>query len=143
MFVTICWGEVDVRLVYNLDGLSSVKQIAAKPGATIIDATAKTRSIIENLQARLARDTAAVDHEESIEDLEQQLQAYFARSAADPSRPLLEDLRGRVVEKLVDRILAEWSTSRVSQPDSNPLIQAVMDRLVERVWEEFEKGSLT
>src|SRR5579871_929581 len=135
MDISICRGEVDVTLVYNLGGVPSAKQISSKPGASIVDATAKTRSIIENLQARLVRDESPASNsltgpEESIEDLERQLQAYFAGSTADPSRPLLEDLRGRVIDKLVDRIIDEWSTSRANQSGSNPLIQAVMERLV-------------
>ena len=137
--------------------MPSGRQPSSKPAATIVDATARTRSVIENLQARLAADAqdktdpaappappvqqenASEDlgREESLDDLERQLQAYFDRPTSTPSPAKIPDeLRSRVINGVVDRILAEWSN-----PQSGAgarLRQEVMDRLIERVLEEFK-----
>jgi hypothetical protein len=130
----------------------------SKPAPTIVNATAKTRSVIENLQARLMADASGkisdsassplppvqqesapedLGHEESLDDLERQLQAYFDRPTSTPSPAKIPDeLRSRVINGVVDRILAEWSN-----PQSGAgarLRQEVMDRLIERVLEEFK-----
>jgi hypothetical protein len=80
--------------------------------------------------------------EESVDDLEMQLQAYFDR--ATPSTPRtknLNELRSRVIDGVVDRILAEWTNP---QPGSSPgagLGPEVMERLIERVLEEFRSAA--
>jgi hypothetical protein len=127
------------------------RQPSAKPAATIVNATAKTRSVIEDLQARLTADARAkvpgpqrvaeeVPSEESMDDLEMQLQAYFDRvTPATPRTKVLDQLRSRVIDGVVERILAEWTNP---QPGSSPgagLGPEVMERLIERVLEEFRK----
>lgn len=114
--------------------MPSAKNPAAKPATTIINATARTRSVIEGLQAKLAAERPnQLDDPESIEELERQLQAYFERTSLNPSRsPILEDLRKRVIEGAVERILAEW-------PNSSELGREVMDRLIEHVLREFRR----
>ena len=95
----------------------------AKP--TIINATARTRSAIEGLQARLSpqepnqQDPAP----ESEDDLERELQAYFENNG------VRNDLRSHVIESVVDKILAEWPGLR----------QEVVDRLIERIADELRK----
>jgi hypothetical protein len=130
-------------LLYNLI-VPSARQSAAKPAATIINATARTRSVIEDLQARLTVDARARISElpppqtpdESVDDLERQLQAYFERASPTSSRTkLLDELRSRVVDGVVDRILAEWANPK----QAGGLGPEVMERLIERVLEEFRK----
>jgi hypothetical protein len=115
--------------------------------------------VIENLQARLAADAsgktseeasspppvqqenAPVDpgHQESLDDLERQLQAYFEGPAPSPSpATILDELRNRVIDGVVDRILAEWANPQ--RADAG-LRQEVMERLIERVLEEFKNKS--
>lgn len=115
--------------------MPSAKNSAAKQATAIIDATARTRSVIEGLQAKLTTDRlSSVDDPESIEELEGQLQAYFERTRLNPSRsPILEELRNRVIEGAVERILAEW-------PSSSELGREVMDRLIDRVLGEVRKA---
>jgi hypothetical protein len=96
----------------------SARQSAAKP--TIINATDRTRSAIEGLQARLNQQDPAP---ESEADLERELQAYFQNNG------VRNDLRSHVIESVVDKILAEWPGLR----------QEVVDRLVERVANELRK----
>src|SRR5579863_6987082 len=118
-------------------GMPSARQPAAKPVATIVNATAKTRSVIEGLQARLTRAPEPPPAEESVDDLEQQLQAYFNRaSPTTPRTKILDELRSRVIDGVVDRILAEWANSKPGSLDAG-LGPEVMERLIERVLKEF------
>jgi hypothetical protein len=111
---------------------------SAKPAATIINATARTRSVIEDLQARLTAVPPVQSREESVDDLERQLQVYFERATpASPRSKLLDELRSRVIEGVVDRILAEW----VNPGQPAGLKPEVMERLIERVLEEFQTGA--
>jgi len=136
----------------------SSRQTSSKPAPTIVNATARTRSVIENLQARLAADASGKpsdepssplppvpqenaledpSHEESLDDLERQLQAYFDRPARTPSPAKIPDeLRSRVIDEVVNRILAEWANPQEGADAG--LRQEVMERLIERVLEEFK-----
>jgi hypothetical protein len=129
--------------------MPSARQPAAKPAATIVNATARTRSVIEDLQARLTADTRARTPEpqpirpasagESIDDLERQLQDYFERATPTSSRTkILDELRSRVIDGVVDRIMAEWANP---QQDHGGLAAAVMERLIERVLYELQSKS--
>jgi hypothetical protein len=117
--------------------MPSARQPTAKPAATIVNATAKTRSVIEGLQARLTRAPEPPPAEESVDDLEQQLQAYFDRAApTTPRTKILYELRSRVIDGVVDRILAEWANPKPGSPSAG-LGPEVMERLIERVLKEF------
>jgi hypothetical protein len=110
----------------------------------LANATARTRSVIEDLQARLTRDAPTAppppEPRESLEDLERELEAYFERASPDPSRnQSLDQLRSRVIDGVVEKILAEWATSKPDTPQGLGFGHEVMDRLIERVLEEFRK----
>lgn len=147
----------------------------------LVSATAKTQSVIEGLQARLRgepapkvrkqastsvsrkKDVVDLVGEETQEELEKQLQAYFATAEV---RPLTiastaamsrvetrndvrhddlrqddlrqqDDLRLRVVEGVVVRILGEWARNDQERPPSARLGNEIMDRLIQRVMEQF------
>ena len=116
----------------------------AKQVATIINATAKTRSVIEDLQARLTAEerrpalSKTPPEEESVDELDRQLQAYFDQAAPKPANgsrtQVFDELRNRVIDSVVDRILSEWSDRQ-----AGALGREVMDRLVERILNEFRK----
>ena len=96
----------------------------------IVAAAEKASLIIRDLQSRLRR--RPVEMEESPEELERQLEEYFASSgppAADTR--LLGELRQRVVDGVVDRILLHWD-------QNTPLENDVMDRLIERLLKRLE-----
>jgi hypothetical protein len=101
----------------------SARQSAPKP--TIIHATARTRSAIEGLQARLSPPEPNQQQPalESEDDLERELKAYFENNG------VRNDLRSHVIESVVDKILAEWPGLR----------QEVVDRLIQRIADELRK----
>ena len=49
------------------------------------------------------------------------------------------DLRSRVVEGVVHRILAEWARRDQELPQSARLGNEIMERLIERVLEQFQE----
>ena len=121
--------------------------------ANISTATAKTRSLIQDLQTRLTEAAhpglAAAPGAtlETEEDLERQLEAYFAREVGGPGKAgasrarILDELRNRVIDGVVERILSEWS--QPGAPTSAGLRDEVMERLIERVLGELHaSGSL-
>lgn len=125
--------------------LPSARQSSSKQAATIVNATAKTRSVIEGLQARLqsAADLPEPSSVDSMDDLERELQAYFhgaapvAAAVGTSRNQLLDELKDRVIDGVVDRIIAEWSGSQ-----SSGLGREVMDRLIERVLQELGKNAV-
>jgi hypothetical protein len=148
--------------------LPAGKNPTAKPEPTLASATAKTQSVIENLQARLKSDSANRPHAqiqslpmkqthdaddfETDEDLERQLQAYFAnatiasRAGASagqmPRIQSLDLLQTRVVDGVVHRILADWARREQESPGSAALGAVIMDRLIQRVLEQFQEIAL-
>ena len=146
--------------------MASGKNSPPRSTPTIVSAAAKTRSVIEDLQARLARDVggvpetavpaepttpSGVEPSETEEDLERQLEAYFERAAphvrhathvvaASRTGPLTE-LRSRVIDEVVDRILAEWTRSQHGVSPGAGLRREIINRLVDRVYEQFCKAA--
>lgn len=145
----------------------SLEKTPGQPGSSLASATAKTQSVIEGLQARLgaesaqrphrsatvaaSRKKAAVetDEEETEEELERQLQTYFARAVdahpvttvggAPRTSPVHDALRTRVIEGVVHRILAEWARHDQELPGGARLGNEIMERLIERVLEQFRE----
>ena len=85
---------------------------------------------------------------ESEADLERQLADYFDRSSPPTSAAVaarqnqintLEDLRGRVIDGVVDRILDDWACGRMGE--AGALRAEVLERLIERVLLQFRAGS--
>ena len=164
--------------------MPSTKSAAAtRPVPTLADATAKTKSLIEDLQARLTgegssggterprhslrRDTvgakeAAAEEvsakdpsadtgakDETEEDLERQLQAYFdslsesgqstpAAAATSPAYKL-DDIRARVIDGVVERILEAWSHPEHGGTAGAAIRHEVVERLTDRVLEMLQR----
>lgn len=167
--------------------MPSAKSTASRPIPTLADATAKTRSLIEDLQARLTggegganelepprraprretavtRDVVAKDmdanevvaqelvaREETEDDLARQLQAYFdgvtntqvtaslTRSGANTYT--FDEIRARVVDGAVERILAEWAQPEGGGATGSLLRKAVIEGLIDRVLEILHKAA--
>ena len=128
----------------------------ARPGPALAAATAQTRSLVEDLQARLAArsrgtempvpktvDVIAVSRpeDETEEDLERQLQEYFERTMPANSRTEIPgDLRSGVIEGVVERVLADWANPQRATPVTASLRAEVIERLTERVLEHLQKS---
>ena len=142
------------------------KNPSVRRAESIASATAQTRSAIEGLKGRLSggtRDTAPryvtpvrpitrheIEPQETEEELERQLQAYFARvSPASRTRPnvvvsgqgpLMDELRRRVVETVADRILVLWSCPEPGMPAKTTVGAELTEILVHRILEQLRKG---
>jgi hypothetical protein len=142
--------------------VASPKNTSLRQGSSIASATAKTRSAIEDLQERLSEDVhksapqfvtpiprraSDISLSETDEDLERQLQAYFARATSSPlsgvnvggsvRTHILDELRSRVIDGVAERILSEWACP---QPGvSRTLGSELMERLIERLLEQLRK----
>ncbi len=105
--------------------------------------TAERETVAEHMSN--PREHAEITETEA--ELERQLEAYFARgggkgsAARDSAAPskILDDLRKRVVDGVVERILDDWSTA--GPEASSALRDEVMERLIERVFQQFQAGS--
>jgi hypothetical protein len=108
----------------------------------LAEAAEKARVLIQGLQSRLRSETpgAVRDRaEETQHDLERQLQRYFESAGKDDqglSQPsIVNDIRGRVVDGVVERILRDWE--RPKNGAAAPLENEVIERLIERVIERL------
>lgn len=115
---------------YNRLEMPSAKNAPPQPPSSeLAQAAEKASLVIRGLQSRLQPKPAGDSNTEvTRDDLERQLQQYFARAA--PSQGALADLRNRVVDGVVDRILSEWDRG-------SPLEAEVLDRLVQRLLERY------
>jgi hypothetical protein len=77
--------------------------------------------------------------DESPEEMEKQMQAYFERADSRPERitQSLHDLRQRVVDEAADRILRDWG---LVSDDDDRIENEVIDRIVDRVIERLMSG---
>jgi hypothetical protein len=113
--------------------VASGKNAGSGTESNLAEAAQQASLVIRGLQSRL-RQRPADWAEETPEQLEQQLQQYFARAAPQPGREtgMLGDLRNRVVEGVVDRILREWDHGTALEPEVvERLIRRVLERLAE------------
>jgi hypothetical protein len=140
----------------------SPKNSSVRQEDSIARATAKTRSVIEDLQEKLSADAQNgvpqyvtplprraldVGPNETDEDLERQLQSYFARASASPRdgakvisstrTQILDELRSRVIDGVAERILEEWAGPQPGT--STTLGSELMERLIERLLEQLRK----
>ena len=102
-----------------------------RPEPGIAEAAENAEHRIRVLQNRLAeRDSGG--RKEAAEDLEWELQKYFAAEAGRN----LDRIRRRVIEGVVDKILRDWEGTA-------PLENDVVSRLVERIHERLAAGAET
>jgi hypothetical protein len=103
-----------------------------KSESKLSEAADKTAALLQGLQSRLNRD---IPREESADELERQLREYFvAESAKTPvagDAGVLNQIHGRVIDAVADRILASWE--RGDRTELGALEKQVIDRLAERI----------
>ena len=107
--------------------MASRKNSESNTEPNITQAAEKASLVIRGLQSRL-RQRPPEPIEESSEQLEQQLQQYFARTA--PQSNGLQQIRARVVDGVVDRIMRQWESGSMLEPE-------VVERLIARVLERI------
>lgn len=107
--------------------MASRKSPEGRTEPNLTEAAEKASLVIRGLQSRL-RQRPGEAAEETPEQLEQQLQQYFARSTARGGT--LADVRNRVVDGVVERILRQWDQGSAIEAD-------VVERLIEHVLERF------
>lgn len=118
----------------------------------LAEAAAKTTAVLETLRSRLNREAtpqepAVVEPPEATDELDRQLEQYFAAAPEGPqgangSRevPIPSEIRAQVIEGVVDRILRSWGAPNGEIPAS--IKSEVIARLVEHVLGELlKKGS--
>ena len=108
-----------------------------KAESKLAEAAAKTTGVLQTLQSRLNRETAALA-EDGPEELGIQLQEYFGASTGSPPSSaksparISNDLRELVIAGVVDRILRSWEDTGLLALKSE-----VAARLVEHVLAEL------
>ena len=127
--------------------IESRRDLENKEEPKIAQAAERAGSLIRELESRLrARDggTEAAPPQESLpseaEDLDRQLQEYFqhtelSAAGSQLSPTVIEEIRNRVINGVVDRILREWDQPR--QESASSLQNEVLKRLIDRVLERL------
>ena len=121
------------------DSVAVRKLAENKTEPKFAEAAEKTRVLIQGLQSRLRPEavTAVQDRpDETQNDLERQLESYFENAVEKseqgaPPTTILNEIRARVVEGVVERILREWD--RPKDGHATPLENEVVERLIESV----------
>ena len=115
----------------------------------LAEATAKTAAVLESLRSRLNRDTtppdpAIVESQEGPDELDRQLEQYFAAAPRQPKTAngsaevrIPEEIRSQVIDGVVDRILRSWGAPNGEIPAS--IKGEIVARLVEHVLGELLK----
>ncbi len=109
--------------------MATRKSSESKPDPNLTVAAEKASMVIRGLQARLQQRPAEPE-QETADDLERQLAQYFQHSMPAPRQPLLNDLRGRVIDGVADRILRQWEQHSSIE---SAVVERLIDRLVERL----------
>ena len=110
----------------------------------LTEAAEKTTAVLQGLQSRLSREAGGVRsaRPEIPDDLGKQLEEYFA-SATGPSTPARQDeIRSRVMEGVVERVLRTWQepSGRLSAAFKDDLVERLIEHVVEAIQREKDDG---
>ena len=97
----------------------------AELGITEVAENAELR--IRVLQSRLAERETGGRRMDAVDDLERELQKYFS---AESGRAPLDQIRKRVVDGIVEKILRDWEPSQ--EGAESPLETEIVGKLVTR-----------
>ena len=102
-----------------------------KSESNLSETTDRAAALVEELRSRL--------ESRAEEDLDRELQAYFSAASNPPEKSLLNEIRDRVVEGVVDRIMRAWEEPQ--SQSSGAIEEAVVERLIARVLERLGSDS--
>ncbi len=97
-----------------------------KSESKLTEAADKATAMLQDLQSRLNRGPVSRT-EETPEELERQLQAYFQSESGN----LPDQIRDRVIDAVADRILETWE--RGERRELGKLEHQVIDRVADRI----------
>jgi hypothetical protein len=104
-----------------------------KAESNLSETTDRAAALLEELRARLKIEPAPPP-QETPDDLDRELRAYFSAS-------VLDDIRDRVVQGVVDRIMRAWEEPAAKGSGGGAMEEAVVNRLIDRVLERLGKDS--
>lgn len=105
-----------------------------KVESNLSETTERAAALLEELRTRLNAEIPR----ENTDDLDRELQAYFSTpQATPPQASVLNEIRDRVVEGVVDRIMRAWEDPTAHR--SSALEEAVVERLIDRVLDRLGK----
>ncbi len=116
-----------------------------KAESNLGEATERAAALLQELRLRLNAETPRPEarETESLDELDRELQAYFSAATNTPAgsvsnKTLLNEIRDRVVEGVVDRIMRAWEDPQGQRSGVPGAIEAaVLERLIERVLERL------
>ena len=108
----------------------------SEPGITEVAENAELR--IRVLQSRLAERESGGRKMDAVDDLERELQKYFS---AESGRAPLDQIRKRVVDGIVEKILRDWEPAQ--EGGESPLETEIVGKLVERIFERLVAARAT
>ncbi len=123
--------------------------MAEKKTDKLTEAAEKTTAVLQGLQSRLSREAGGVRsaQPEIPDELGKQLEEYFAAAslpgAADRAAAAgLDDIRTRVLEGVVERILRGWQEpgGRLSAAFKDTLVERLIERVLDAIQKENAHG---
>jgi hypothetical protein len=123
--------------------------MAEKKTDKLTEAAEKTTAVLQGLQSRLSREAAGARsaQPEVPDELGKQLEEYFAAaslpSAADQAAAAgPDDIRSRVLEGVVERILRGWQEpgGRLSAGFKDALVERLIERVLDAIHKENAHG---
>lgn len=113
--------------------------MAERKTEKLTEAAEKTTAVLQGLQSRLSREAEARTAPPEVPDeLGKQLEEYFAAAAlpSATSSVRVDDIRSRVMEGVVEKILRGWQEpgGRLSAAFKDALVE----RLIERVMDSLQ-----
>ena len=123
--------------------------MAERKTEKLTEAAEKTTAVLQGLQSRLSREAGGVRsaQPEVPDELGKQLEEYFAAAAlpdaADPRATAASgDIRSRVIEGVVERILQAWKepNGQLRPAFKDTLVERLIERVLDAVQKENTHG---
>jgi uncharacterized protein YPO0396 len=115
--------------------------MAEKKTDKLSEAAEKTTAVLQGLQSRLSREAAGVRsaQPEVPDELGKQLEEYFAAASLPGAA---DDVRSRVLEGVVERILRGWQEpgGRLSAAFKDALVERLIERVLDAIQKENAHG---